>query len=201
VPRSRAPSRAVDEEGALNNVEIVTVAVYLCGGDAKRIDTEDVAIKASEISPGRFSWKKYKEQVNLELIRVYLSDAKKPAHGAYAIGSGNIGWSLTPAGLLFAKAASRRLSSTKYEQKRPSADPKWLRTERERLLSTDAFRKFRNDMKEQITESDAAVFFRVDDYVRGTMRQQKVTRVLGAFGDHKELGPAVHFLASILNGK
>ncbi len=73
----------------LSNHEIVTVAVYILGGISGAVDTEDVAIKANELAPGRFSWKKYPTQVNLEVVRVYLSDAKKPSKGAYLLGSGN----------------------------------------------------------------------------------------------------------------
>jgi hypothetical protein len=43
----------------LSNHEIVTLAVYLLGGDSKRIDTEDVAVKSNELAPGRFTWRKY----------------------------------------------------------------------------------------------------------------------------------------------
>jgi len=43
---------------ALSNHEIVTLAVYLPGGDSKRIDTEDVAVKSNELAPGRFTWRK-----------------------------------------------------------------------------------------------------------------------------------------------
>ena len=69
-------------------VQIVTLAVYLLGGDQKVIDTEDVAVKAYQLAPGRFSWRKYPDQVNLELVRVYLSAGKKPSRGAWLEGSG-----------------------------------------------------------------------------------------------------------------
>src|SRR4051794_12358128 len=86
----------------LANHEVVTLAVYLLGGDRGAVGTEDVAKKANELAPGRFTWRKYKDQINLEVVRVYLSDAKKKAKGAYLIGSGNTGWSLSEAGLRFA---------------------------------------------------------------------------------------------------
>ena len=59
--------------------------------------------EANELAPGRFTWRKYKDQINLEVVRVYLSDAKKKAKGAYLIGSGNSGWTLSEAGLAFAR--------------------------------------------------------------------------------------------------
>jgi hypothetical protein len=75
---------------ALSNHEIVTLAVYLLGGDSKRIDTEDVAVKANELAPGRFAWRKYPNQINIENVRTFLSDAKKPKNGAYTLSSGTI---------------------------------------------------------------------------------------------------------------
>src|SRR2546422_2691079 len=86
--------------------EVVTLAVFLLGGDQRPVDTEDVAVKAHELAPGRFAWRKYPDQINLELIRVFLSDAKKPKNGAMLDGSGDTGWSLTPAGLQWAKKAA-----------------------------------------------------------------------------------------------
>ena len=64
------------DKGKLSNIEIVTFAVYLLGGETGPVDTEDIAIKASELAPGKFTWKKYREQVNIDNIRKRLSDAQ-----------------------------------------------------------------------------------------------------------------------------
>lgn len=82
---------------SFSNHEIVTLAVYLLGGEAKVIDTEDVAVKANEIAPGRFTWRKFPEQINIENVRTFLSDAKKVVtcearrifHDAFACGIGS----------------------------------------------------------------------------------------------------------------
>ena len=66
---------------ALSNHEIVTLAVYLLGGDSKRIDTEDIAVKSNELAPGRFTWRKYSDQINIKIISWCLWDAKKPKNG------------------------------------------------------------------------------------------------------------------------
>lgn len=75
----------------LTQSQIVTLAVYLLGGDQQAVDTEDAAIKAHELAPGRFSWRKDPEQIHLELIRVYLSNAKEAHKGALVVGSGRTG--------------------------------------------------------------------------------------------------------------
>ena len=40
------------------NDEMVVFATYLAGGRNAYADTEDIAVKANEISPGRFTWRK-----------------------------------------------------------------------------------------------------------------------------------------------
>lgn len=56
----------------LSNSETVLVAVYLLRGDSNSVDTEDVAVKANELAPGAFTWRKYRDQINLEIVRVVL---------------------------------------------------------------------------------------------------------------------------------
>ena len=87
---------------ALSNHEIVTIAAYLLGGDTQRIETEDIAVKSNELAPGRFTWKNFRNQINIENVRTFLSDAKKPKNGAFLLGAGKDGWILTEAGLAFA---------------------------------------------------------------------------------------------------
>ncbi|HAB18651.1 MAG TPA: hypothetical protein DCE44_19690 [Verrucomicrobiales bacterium] len=54
---------------AVANHEIVTLAVYLLGGDTHRVDTEDVAVKANDLAHGRFTWRKYRDQINIDANR------------------------------------------------------------------------------------------------------------------------------------
>ena len=51
------------------NYELVVLATYLAGGKTAYTDTEDVAVKANKIAPGRFTWRKYKEQINIDTVR------------------------------------------------------------------------------------------------------------------------------------
>ena len=186
---------SVDPPG-FSNHEIVTLAVFLLGGRSTHADTEDIAMKANEIAPGRFSWRKYPTQVNLELIRVYLSDAKKREKGGYLIGSGTDGWLLTEAGFKFARKALKRLP--KVDLSRAVIGPKekrWRRSERARLLGSPAFRKFITDGPDAVSVQEAATFFRIDDYVVGKLKEEKLTRILNAFGGDAEIGEAVHQFA------
>jgi hypothetical protein len=182
---------------SLANHEVITLAVYLLGGETRRVDTEDIAVKANELAPGRFVWKKYPDQINLELIRVYLSDAKKADKGRYLAGSGNTGWMLSQRGLEFARAHAPSLGGE--DLSRPVVDAKtrhWIRRERTRLLADDAHDRFIREGAESVTRQQAEAFFRLDAYVTGEARKTKLLRIVNAFGNDPDLGATVRALAS-----
>ncbi|HZR70895.1 MAG TPA: hypothetical protein VFB01_17780 [Burkholderiales bacterium] len=184
---------------ALNNPQIVTVAVYVLGGDRRYVDTEDVAVKANELAPRRFAWRKHPDQINLELVRVYLSDAKKPEHGEYLRGSGNEGWMLTAEGLAYARQAARRLDPGLLARVPMSpAERRQHARERRRLLATEAYAKFRAGHLGEVSRREAETFFRVDDYVVGAARERKIDRLLAMFSNDAELGEASRAIATIL---
>jgi len=78
-----------------SNIELVTIAVYLLGGDSKYVDTEDIAVRTNELAPGRFAWRKYPDQINIQNVGKRLSDAKNPDKGGYITGSYIDGWILS----------------------------------------------------------------------------------------------------------
>ena len=65
---------------ALSNDQIVLLAVVQLGGAFKPIDPEDIAMAADKIAPGKFRWKKYPRQIDLELINNGLRDAVRRIH-------------------------------------------------------------------------------------------------------------------------
>jgi len=179
-----------------SNHEIVTLAVYLIGGDTQRVDTEDVAVRANEIAPGRFNWRKHSDQINIENVRAFLSDAKKEKNGGYLRGAGKDGWLLTESGVAFAKKNVTNLRDVDLSRDRLSAkERKWLQHERERMLSTEAFAKHSAGMAETITGQEADSFFRLDVYVTGSAREDKIVRALNVFGADPELGYLIKALA------
>src|SRR5438874_12278117 len=101
-----------------SHMGVVTLAVHLLGGAQRAIDTEDIAVEAHRLAPGRFAWKKYPDQINLELVRVYLSDAKKSDKGVLLHGSGRTGWRLTQRGLKWAKEAAQNIENIQTSRTR-----------------------------------------------------------------------------------
>src|SRR5271157_1259537 len=181
----------------LANHEIVTIALMLCGGDARSVDTEDIAVKANEIAPGRFAWRKYPDQINIDTVRKRLWDARKCGH---LVGSERDGWLLTEMGAAFARKYRRSLGAEKTTRLSLN-ERKWRRMEKARLLATDAYMKFKSGQVSSITAREAQGFFRIDAYVSSSAIENKVLRLLNAFSDDREVGPAVKHLAALVRGK
>ena len=183
-----------------SQVELVALAVYLLGGDQKPIDTEDVAVKAHELAPTRFSWRKYPHQINLELVRVYLSAAKNPSKGGFVDGSGKSGWSLTAKGRDWAKKVASELGGQNLDRRReetgggPRDEQRWRR-ERDRLLSTSAWQLWSKGALD-VPLREAQDVFRIDSYAVGRLRDIKVNRLLALFVDDAEL---IAFLKAMAN--
>lgn len=179
-------------DAGLRNHEIVTLAVYLLGGETRSIDTEHVAMKAAELAPGRYNWRLYPVQINIELVRTFLSDAKKTRCGSYLNGSTNEGWMLTEAGADYARKNVERLHLEDLTgTRRSNAEKKWYNRERTRLLASDAFVKVQSGEINAITSRDAEAFFRLDEYVTGESRHRKILRIVNAFGNDPELAKTI----------
>ena len=187
----------------LSQPELVALAVYVLGGALHAVDTEDVAVKAHELAPGRLSWRKYPDQINLELVRVFLSDAKKPQVG-YVSGTGKTGWTVTEEGLAWARETSKRfpaldLSRSRQESREGSMGETRWRREQARITSSAAWDCWCRDEAPGLR--DAEDVFRIDTYASGSMRQTKVTRLLELFSNDDEIAPFLEALLKVLQSK
>jgi hypothetical protein len=193
-------SKNTEQLSDLPNHDIVVLAAGLLGGRSEPIDTEDVAVKADEIAPGRFTWRKYKNQINIDHVRWALLDAKKAENGGYITGSAKEGWQLTPAGARFCSGASKILKELDLSRQRiDRKEEAWARRERARLLNEEAYRKLMQGKGREISLDEVERFFRVDDYIVGEARQARLRRILNLFGQDPKLGKAVHTFAERLN--
>src|SRR5262249_39071343 len=106
--------------------ELVTLALHRLGGAQRAIDTEDVAMEAHRLAPGQFSWKKYPDQINLDLIRIFLVRARE---NKLAIGSGRRGWRLSQRGLKLAEQVGGLASIRTRAQSRAGSidEQRWRR--------------------------------------------------------------------------
>ena len=116
-------------------------ALYLLGGDSNPIHTEDIALKCFELFPTSFSWVKYSQYPDKDIVRVALADARKESHGGLVDGrSGqrrglsaktkrhpiDDGWILTPAGIQWVRENRAELHQV--------ADSGEVKAHRQRLL-------------------------------------------------------------------
>ncbi len=177
------------------------MAVYLLGGAQRAVDTEDVAVEAHKLAPGRFAWRKHAEQINLELVRVYLSDAKLKHN--MLLGSGKNGWRLTQRGLKWCEESGASISPsgssrTRAQSRAGSVDEQRWRRERSRILATGAWKLWAAGER-AIPNADAKEVFRIDSYARGSLLETKLTRLRAMFIDDPELGPFLDNLIKDLN--
>lgn len=190
-----------DRNDGLAQHLVVALAAYLAGAERTNVDTEDIAVKANEIAPGRFSWRKYPDQIDLDLIYKHLWDLTKEDKGALVTGSKKEGWLLTPAGTALAEREVAKLESLREARvKRPRNEELWLGRERKRMLAEPAYRKVQEGRDGEITKVEAEKFFRLDEYVIGTARERKIQQAQNAFQADPEIGTAVTKIASILKG-
>jgi len=185
-----------------SNHEVVVLAAYLAGAKTNYADTEDIAVKADGIAPGRFAWRKYKQQINIDTVRKRLWDATKTEKGAYLVGSERDGWLLTQRGLKFCKKNIASIKANAPSATRNSKrEQSWITKERIRLLAEPAYQKFSAGKLNQISPTEAERFFRVDDYVVGDARKRKIQRSLEVFQSDPALNKAIPKIAAIVREK
>jgi hypothetical protein len=177
------------------NHELVTLALYLLGGGTKPVDLEEIAVRANQLAPGRFTWKHYPEQINIKNVDAFLWDARKAKNGSYVVNAKRDEWILTTEGLRFAREHVSELEGADLSRKALSAKERnWIRRERERMLASEAYVRFAAGNSDRISAQEAEAFFRVDAYVTGKARAAKLLRAQNVFGEDPELGPLIRLL-------
>lgn len=83
----------------LTTPQIATFMVWLSGGHARRVDTEEIANLCWQYAPSRFAWDRYPEFPDKDKARWALLDAKKHRNGALVEGENKVGWLLTEQGI------------------------------------------------------------------------------------------------------
>jgi hypothetical protein len=176
--------KQVDEglTASLRQYHVVTAALHQLGGASRAIDTEDVAVRAFELAPELFRWQKYPHQINLELVRVALSDAKKPKNGALTSGAGRSGWRLTQRGLAWAQQATvagpieASQGGTRSRRTAGSVDVVRRNREQRRIELSPAWVAWKEG--QPIAPRDARSLFRIDQYTTDEMVELKVVRLM-----------------------
>ena len=189
------------DQSDLTNVEVLVLVVHDLGGTDQPIDTEDLAVRAKEVAPQRFSLRKYPDQVDIERVRKRLSDAKKGGEDeAMLAGSFEVGWHLTPKGLDWAQSNAHLIEEDAAVD-RVSIDrqtARKLRVEASRFLGLDAWTKYEEGMP--VSHREAEAVFRLTPYVTKQRRKQIIDSTRNLFRNDEQFGPFVDAMAAAIEG-
>ncbi len=183
---------------------VVVLALAELGGAGRWVDTEDVAVRARELAPEAFSWRKYPEQIDLDGVRVALHDAAKPRYGGLVEGSVRSGWSLTLAGVEWVKhegpSVQRRLTRRSAPARRDEqrAETRKRALERGRIRRLVAWRLWEAGRAVDLRQAEAV--FRVDSETPRRDIHLKVQRMVELLGEDPSVGPFVHAMARAVAG-
>ena len=193
---ARKVKSAPNDARRLSNSQVAVLAAFLAGASKGHADTEDIAIKAAALAPGRFSWRKYPEQINIETIRKRLWDAASDKMGRLLTGSERDGWLLTEAGLKFCQDHSEQLGKPEDGSVRLSQkEQAWATRERGRMQAEVAFKKWQDGLIDEIQPIEAERFFRIDDYIVGDLRRSRVERARDIFAADQTMSEAINEMA------
>lgn len=183
---------------------VVVLALAGLGGAERWVDTEDIAIRARELAPKAFSWRKYPDQIDLDGVRVALHDAAKDRYGHLVEGSVRSGWSLTMAGVEWVKRKgpsirrrlARRAGPGRRDEQRAETRKRAL--ERGRIRRLAAWRSW--EAGQPVEHRQAGAVFRVDSETPSRDVHLKVQRIVDLLGDDPSVGPFVREMAMLVLG-
>ena len=167
------------------NSDITVIALYQLGAALRYIHLEDVALKAAELSPKTFSWKKFPEQINLETVRLALKNELRLPNSRVQ-GSIREGWMLTSQGLLWC------LGDTTIVKNKISIEQ--INKEIARFKNTETFGKILNNDSKNISDGELKLFLRIDDYFSLRNRKERVAALMNATVVDSSLKPVLDIL-------
>ncbi len=172
----------------MNRVDIIVMAMLRLGGDSKGLDMEDIAVECHIVSPKTFAWRKYPDQINLDLVANAMRDAKRDRNGALLSGGQTQGWRLTVAGQKY----SQKLVDANAKPSEPhsvpgfrGADGKRIKQEYNRIMKSDAYAEWSSGAK--ISESALISLLKINAYTSDELLEIKKTRLAKCRGITKEM--------------
>jgi hypothetical protein len=179
-----------------SKVETVVLAVCLLGGEQQFVDVEDIAAAAANLAPGRFTWKRYPDQIDMAAVRRCLMSATKVENGNLVTGSTLTGWALTERGADFAKNHEEYhrgnellVTGLGVEEQR------FLAWQRKRIQAHPAFKKVTESPDQEVTIKEVESFFLLDPHATLPERQEKIGQYMRHFGRDPDIGPVVSLIA------
>ena len=165
---------------------LVTVALSNLGGHNRKVHTEDIALEVNELVPGRFSWRKYPEFVDINVVLQGLGDARRRRYGEHVVGSNFKGWMLSATGQIWSKQAgmSKEAGLSDLLSSRAGSLIRAQQLEAHRLRLTEAFLLQDCGRSGEITRAQFYDFARINAYFSERARQRRYNFIAGAvFGE------------------
>jgi hypothetical protein len=156
----------------LNIIEIILITMQSLGGLQKTLDSEDIAQKANKVSPNSFTWKKYKDQIDLSLIKTSLYQAKKKQ---LISGNEKEGWILSSKG--FDKILNSKNKKKSFKLRSLKMDIKEQNREISRIKTNKVYQKyFDKKLKPSLIEMEQV--FRINLYMTDFKRKSIVNKTI-----------------------
>jgi len=133
------------------NRDLVTYVLGLLGGEFNKRHTEDIAKRCFELFPRSFSWVKFTQFPDKDLVRVALYDARKPEFGSLVEGAysskdmAKDGWILTDEGTEWFRENAERIEAREGESVAPSKHRQVARKKLQRILDHPVWKAYKQN--------------------------------------------------------
>lgn len=182
----------------LSNIYLVTIALGNLNGHERPVDSEDVAVHVNELAPGKFTWRKYPEYIDLQVVNQSLQDARRERNGSLVTGSSSKGWMLSADGMEWFKnfGVGLRIDVTDDIQLRRGSILSSQDLERRRLRNTAAYELFSQGKLSVVTRNDFFEFAKINEYFPLKARSRRYHFIESAVSGHDTLHDLWAFLRS-----
>lgn len=179
----------------LSNIHLVTIALGNLDGHENPVDSEDVAVHVNQLAPGKFTWRKYSEYIDLQVVNQSLQDARRKRNGSLVTGSSSKGWMLSAAGMeWFKNFGLESTSDVREVQHRRGSIMRSQDLERRRLKDTQAHVLFCEGKLTEVTRNDFFEFAKINEYFPLKARSRRYEFIESAVAGHDELHEVWNFL-------
>jgi hypothetical protein len=181
----------------LSNQEIVTIAIYVLGSGIGTFDIETIAKKADELAPGRFRWKTDPNMISDSNTWDALSNARKKGFILQQANEKNTdSYLITEEGVIFSKKNIDKIKKFDQSKIRISVSKEIYENTKNRLITTEAYQKAKNLKLDQITVKEFNQFFRLNDYMKNTQKEEKIQKIKNLFIHEKEFKELIDKVAT-----
>ena len=187
------------KENKLSNEGIVTVALYVLGSGIGTFHLETIAKKADELAPARFRWMTDPEMISDRNTWSALSNARKKGFIVQKANEKNThSYQLTEEGVKFSEKNINIIKNFDQSKIRIPVSKEIYENTKNRLIITTAYQKVKNSKENDISTREFNQFFRLNDYMKNSQKEEKIQKMKNLFINDKEFKKVIDKVASTL---